>query len=259
LRDDPLAAEVMSLPVSHLKVMALALGATIGALAGMINAASIQGAFPDDYGTPVLITIYAVVILGGAASLTGAIVGAIVLNVLLEVLRTPDHARWIFYAVIVVAIIVKVRPLKKLAAVLVGTAAFGIVLHTIVAATWPRGTHGLIPVGSGGSFGDGGWLGWGLRHWLVLPANSYAAGHVTVFNYLFVLLIGLVLGLTLLKGWLRILLLIPTIWLAGLVWETVLAEQGTGPTRFLLLGAILVVLMAARPQGLFGSPRVEIV
>jgi ABC-type branched-subunit amino acid transport system permease subunit len=258
LRDDPLAAEVMSMPVARLKVLALALGATIGALAGMINAASIQGAFPDDYGTPVLITIYAVVILGGAASLTGAVAGAIILNVLLEVLRTPDHARWIFYAAILIAILVKVRPLKRLAVVLGGTLLFGVVLHVIVAATWARGTKGLIPLGSD-TFGHGGWLGWGLRHWLVLPAGTYAVGHVTVFNYLFVLLIVLVLGLTLLHGWWRILLMIPTIWLAGLVWETVLAEQGSGPTRFLLLGAILVVLMASRPQGLFGQPRVEIV
>ena len=64
--------------------------------------------------------------------------------------------------------------------------------------------------------------------------------------------------LTLLRGWQRDLLMIPTIWLAGLVWETRLAEEGSGPTRILVLGAILVVLMAARPQGLFGSPRVEI-
>lgn len=258
LRDDPLAAEVMSMPVARLKVLALAVGACVGALAGTINAASIQGAFPDDYGTPVLITIYAVAILGGAGSLTGAVAGAIVLNVLLEVLRTPDHARWILYVAILAGLVAKLRPLNRLVTVLVGTALFGVVLHTIVGATWPRGTKGLIPTGSD-SFGHGGWLGWGLRHWLVLPANTYASGQNTVFNYLFVLLIGLVLALTLLHGWQRVALLIPTVWLASLVWETVLAEQGTGPTRFLLLGAILVVLMAARPQGLFGSPRVEIV
>lgn len=258
LRDDPLAAEVMSMPVARLKVLALSVGACVAAIAGTINAASIQGAFPDDYGTPVLITIYAVVILGGAASLTGAVVGAIVLNVLLEVLRTPDHARWILYAAILIGLIAKIRPLSRLVAVLAGTALFGIVLHTIVGAMWSRGTKGLIPLGSNG-FGNGGWLGWVLRHWLILPANTYSLGQNTVFNYLFVLLIGLVLALSLLHGWRRVALLIPTIWLASLVWETRLAEEGTGPTRFLLLGAILVVLMATRPQGLLGSPRVEIV
>jgi ABC-type branched-subunit amino acid transport system permease subunit len=57
---------------------------------------------------------------------------------------------------------------------------------------------------------------------------------------------------------LRWLLLVPTLWLAAFVWETRLVEEGTGPTRFLLLGAILVVLMAVRPQGLLGTHRVEI-
>ena len=48
-------------------------------------------------------------------------------------------------------------------------------------------------------------------------------------------------------------------WLAGFVWETRLVRGASGPTRFLLLGAILIVVMVARPQGLLGRPRVEIV
>ena len=67
------------------------------------------------------------------------------------------------------------------------------------------------------------------------------------------------LGLTLVKGWKRDVLLVPTIWLAGFVWETRLFAESSGPTRLLLLGAILIVVMAARPQGLLGKPRVEIV
>ena len=55
-----------------------------------------------------------------------------------------------------------------------------------------------------------------------------------------------------------ILLLIPTIWLAGLVYEARLIEEGSGATRYLLLGAALIVVMAARPAGLLGKPRVEI-
>ena len=40
-------------------------GAAVAALAGTINAALLQGAFPNDYNTQVLIIIYAMVILGG--------------------------------------------------------------------------------------------------------------------------------------------------------------------------------------------------
>ena len=257
-RDDPLATELMGMPINWLKLLAIAVGASVGALAGTINAASLHGAFPDDYSTPVLITIYAMVILGGAGSLLGVVIGALTVNILLEVLRTPDHARWILYIAIVVALLAKVRPWRKLAAVLAGTLAFGIAVHAIVAAAWPRGVHGLVSI-SGTEFSNGGWFGWALRHWLVLPAHTYEEGQYTWFNVALVGLIGLVLVLTMVRGWVRWALLVPTLWLAALVWETRLVEEGTGPTRFLLLGAILVVLMAARPQGFLGTHRVEIV
>ena len=35
--------------------------------------------------------------------------------------------------------------------------------------------------------------------------------------------------------------------------------ESLGPDALLLLGAILIVVMAARPQGLLGKPRVEVV
>ena len=44
---------------------------------------------------------------------------------------------------------------------------------------------------------------------------------------------------------------------AAFVWETRLIEESP-TTRPLLLGVILIVLMTARPQGLLGTPRVEI-
>jgi ABC-type branched-subunit amino acid transport system permease subunit len=51
---------------------------------------------------------------------------------------------------------------------------------------------------------------------------------------------------------------VPTIWVVSFVWENRLVEEAP-TTRPLLLGTILIVLMAARPEGLFGTPRVEIV
>jgi hypothetical protein len=108
-------------------------------------------------------------------------------------------------------------------------------------------------------FGDGGRLGWLIRHWLALPGGTYETGTKVPFNIALVGLIALVLCLTLLKGWQRDVLLVPTIWLAGFVWETRLVEEASGPTRLLLLGAILIIVMTARPQGLLGKPRVEIV
>ena len=48
------------------------------------------------------------------------------------------------------------------------------------------------------------------------------------------------------------------LYLAVCVWENVMVAQ-PAVSRYILIGAMLVALMAARPQGLFGTPRVEIV
>jgi ABC-type branched-subunit amino acid transport system permease subunit len=42
-----------------------------------------------------------------------------------------------------------------------------------------------------------------------------------------------------------------------LAWENRLADQGS-ITRQLLIGASLVAIMASRPQGIFGTKRVEV-
>lgn len=266
LNDDPLAAQAMSMPVNWLKLLAVAVGAAVAALAGTINAALLQGAFPDDYNTQVLIIIYAMVILGGAGSLAGAVLGAFVVSVLmLEGLRpqTPigdftGNGRWVFYAVILVVLVAAIRPWRRLAAILGGIVAFGVVVHTVVSLTTAHGTDGLLNTGPD-EYTEGGPLGWLIRHWLALPGGTYEVGSHTWFNIALVGLIALVLCLTLVTGWVRDALIVPTVWLAGFVWETRLAEEASGPTRLLLLGALLVGLMIARPQGLLGRPRVEIV
>ena len=61
-----------------------------------------------------------------------------------------------------------------------------------------------------------------------------------------------------LKGWWRTAALVPTLYLTALAWENLLADNG-GVTAYLLFGAMLVGLMAKRPQGLLGKAQVEIV
>jgi branched-chain amino acid transport system permease protein len=266
LHDDTLAAQAMSMPVNWLKLLAVGVGAAVAALAGTINAALLQGAFPDDYNTQVLIIIYAMVILGGAGSLAGAVLGAVLVSVfMLEGLRpqTPigdftANGRWVFYGAILIVLVVAIRPWRRLALILAGIAAFGVVVHAIVAATTARGTDGLLNTGPE-TFEEGGPLGWLIRQWLALPGGTYEVGSRNWFNFALVALIALVLCMTLVKGWMRDVLIIPAVWLAGFVWETRLVLETSGPTRLLLLGVILVVVMVARPQGILGRPRVEIV
>ena len=256
LRDDPLAAEAMSMPVNWMMLLAVAIGAGVAAYAGAINGAYYQGVFPTSFAFPTLITVYAMVILGGAGSLPGVVVGAVLVNVTLEVLRSPDHARWVFYVLLLAGLAAKIRPWRALAAVLGGVVAFGVVVHAIVGAIWPRGTAGPISSGIFG-FTTHGWLAIALRHWLVLPKNTYEVANYKIGNVAFITLIALLLTLTVVKGVWRYVLLVPTIWTAAFVWETRLIEESP-TTRPLLLGVILIVLMTVRPQGLLGTPRVEI-
>ena len=244
LREDPLAAEVMSMPVNRLKLLAFVFGAATAGFAGGIYGAVQTGAFPGDFDVGLLITIYAIVILGGAGSLAGIVVGAIVVNGVPELLRDSNEAEWVFYTAIVLVVLVRVRPWQKLAVVVGGTLALGFALHAIADSAWPRWTAG--------NPGEGKLAHW-TSHWMLMPSHP-----TQIANFAYGLVIVAILVLTLLRGWWRTVALIPTIYLGAFAWENLLVEQTAGATRFLLLGALLVVLMNARPQGLFGTARVEI-
>ena len=151
--------------------------------------------------------IYAMVILGGAGSLAGVVLGAVVINVTLEELRTPEDARWIFYGVILITLLVKLRPWRRLAAVLAGTIGFGFAVHASVAAAWPRGTEGAAP--------GGGTIARAIDSWVVLPADVTNLG-----NYAFVALIVAVISLTRMRGLARTVGFVPVLYLAAFVWRT---------------------------------------
>jgi ABC-type branched-subunit amino acid transport system permease subunit len=246
LREDPLAAEAMSMPVNRLKLLAFMFGAATAGFTGSIFGAVQSGAFPGDYDVGLLITIYAIVILGGLGSIGGVVIGALIVNGAPELLRSSANARFLFYGVLVLALLIAMRPWYRPVVVLLGTVAFGAVVHAIAGAAWSRGTAGHIE--------GGGALGRALEHWVLLPAHT---GRIAGWAYFALIVAALVL--TLVHGWWRTILLIPTLYLAAFVWENKLVEQVSGATRLILLGALLVVIMNVRPSGIFGTSRVEIV
>src|SRR6185437_4033083 len=121
VREDPLAASLMTIRV---KLMAFAFGAAIAALAGAVFAAQQTSVFPTDFDTPYLILIYAGLILGGAGSVAGAVVGGLVVAVSLEFLRNPTEAACVFFGIILLTLIVWQRPCTRVVALLAGTAVF---------------------------------------------------------------------------------------------------------------------------------------
>ena len=247
-REDPLAAELMGMPVNRLKIMAFSIGAAIAGLAGSVFAAAQTGAFPQNFGTQVLILIYAVVILGGTGSLTGMLVGAIVIiasNQVLDSTSPPNVGRVLFYVALIAAVFFTMRrSWVKLLIAFAGTAVFGLVVHAIVDAVWSRGTAGQVT--------SGGFLTGVIRHWMLLPTNP---GRLAVYGYL--LMIVCVVAVVQLKGWWRLIVLVPTLYLTAFVWENLLV-QNPAVTRYVLFGALLIAVMTIRPQGLFGTAKVEI-
>jgi hypothetical protein len=237
---------MMTMPVNRLKLFAFAMGAGIAGLTGTIFAAVQVGVYPQNFEVTLLIMIYAALILGGAGTIAGPILGAIVIASVPEILRTPDSARWLFYGLLAIGVVALVRPLWKLAAFVAGTIGLGFAVHAIVAAAWDQGTTGTPA--AGGVIADG------IGSWVAMPGSDRA----TIGNYAFVALVFAVLALVRLRGWPRLVLAAPTLYLAAFVWENRLVFQPS-ITRQLLFGAVLIVMMAARPHGLLGKPRVEIV
>ena len=184
LHDDSLAAQAMSMPVNRLKLMAVGVGAARRGLAGTINAALLQGAFPDDYNTQVLIIIYAMVILGGRGKPCRARrrrcrrrgAPARRLRPQTPISDWTSTALGLLRARSSLILFAKIRPWRRLAAILGGLVVFGVVVHMIVAVQSTAGTAGPLNTGVGGHSADGGWLRMALRHWLVLPADTYETG-----------------------------------------------------------------------------------
>jgi branched-chain amino acid transport system permease protein len=248
LREDPLAAETMSIPVNRLKLLAFSLGAGIASLAGCIFAALLTAVSPGNFALPILITIYAVIILGGLGSLTGVALGAIVINISFQFLAPENpqsNARVLYYGVILLLLVAWLRPWRRLGAILGGVLALGFATVAFVEA--------VAPSWSGGAVVEGGRLGRFIEHWVIIPE-----GHGRFGGVMYVTLVAVILALTLLHGWVRTVALVPTIYLAAIVWEDSFVEQ-PAVARWILFGSLLVALMSVRPQGLLGTPRVEIV
>jgi branched-chain amino acid transport system permease protein len=243
LRDDPLAASAMTIPVNKLKVMAFSFGAIVGALAGTIFAAQQNTVFPTNFTANILILIYACLVLGGAGSIAGAILGGLVVTIGEQMLSSPNDAGYLFYGLILIALVVRIRPWRRLVGVLAGVVGLGFAAHAIVGA--------ISSAAVAGSPGSGGWIGSALGDYVIVPGNPATYG-----NILYVVLICALVLIVRLHGTRRLVAVVPTVYIAACCWESRLIVNPAITTQ-IMIGAILIVTMAARPEGLLGTRRVE--
>ena len=110
IREDEEAAEAMGVPTLKYKLWAFAIGASTSGFAGVVYASRVAFISPSSFQFIISITILAMVVLGGLGSIAGALIGAAVITVFPEILRSlPDWAQesrfMIFGAALVVMMI----------------------------------------------------------------------------------------------------------------------------------------------------------
>jgi branched-chain amino acid transport system permease protein len=87
MREDQIAASAMGLNIRNIKLLAFALGALSGGVAGGLFAAFQGFISPESFGLLESIMILAMVVLGGMGHIPGVILGAVVLTIAPEILR----------------------------------------------------------------------------------------------------------------------------------------------------------------------------
>ncbi|MBS0317836.1 MAG: branched-chain amino acid ABC transporter permease, partial [Proteobacteria bacterium] len=105
IKEDETAAGLMGIDVAGYKMLAFVLGAAIAGLAGALNAHLTFFIGPGEYGFDRAVEILTMAILGGIGSLTGPVLGAVILTLLPELLRALQHFRLVFNGLILVLIV----------------------------------------------------------------------------------------------------------------------------------------------------------
>ncbi len=87
IREDEIAAKAVGINTRNIKLLAFAMGASFGGIAGGVFAAMQGFVSPESFSLMESIMILAMVVLGGMGHVPGVILGAVLLSVLPEVLR----------------------------------------------------------------------------------------------------------------------------------------------------------------------------
>ena len=109
MREDESVAEATGINTTNYKLLAFALGGTLGGLSGALFAVQLTTVFPGSFLLIVSITVLAIIILGGMGTIRGVIAGALILVGLPEALREFEEYRFLVYGGALVAMMI-LRP-----------------------------------------------------------------------------------------------------------------------------------------------------
>lgn len=105
IKEDETAASLMGIDVDGHKLLAFVLGAALAGLAGGLNAHLTFFIGPQEYGFDRGVEILTMAILGGVGSLAGPVLGAFIVTLLPEVLRSLEGFRLVFNGLVLVLIV----------------------------------------------------------------------------------------------------------------------------------------------------------
>ena len=109
IREDETAASAMGVNTFKLKLLAFAMGAFLAGMAGTVQAHILTSVTPDTYIFLKSAYLLAAIVLGGLGTISGALLGAFLLNVTPEKLRFfQDYRLWLFGLTVV--LMMRFRP-----------------------------------------------------------------------------------------------------------------------------------------------------
>ena len=106
IREDEDAAEVMGVPTFRFKMLAFAIGASIGGSMGVLWAAKSISINPNDFLFLLSATILAAVVMGGAGNLPGVMLGGFLVAWLPERFRGLEEYRMLIFGGVLVALMI---------------------------------------------------------------------------------------------------------------------------------------------------------
>jgi branched-chain amino acid transport system permease protein len=138
IREDDIAAKAMGINVRNVKLLAFALGATFGGVSGTMFAAFQGFVSPESFSLMESIIVLAMIVLGGLGHIPGVILGAVLLSMFPEVLRSTvvPIQEQLFGKVLVDAEVLRM--------LLYGLAMVFVMLYR-PKGLWPAPEHGVNP------------------------------------------------------------------------------------------------------------------
>jgi branched-chain amino acid transport system permease protein len=106
IRDDEVAAEALGVDTTRYKVLAFVISSFFAGIAGGLFAHYLQYLNPNSFTFIRSIEVIAMVVLGGMGSVSGAVIAAIVLTLLPELLRPVKDYRMVIYALMLILLMI---------------------------------------------------------------------------------------------------------------------------------------------------------